>query len=62
MYRALETRIRAAGLLKTLGVQETLMQIRNIKSVRMQSGKSILLELTKKQKQIYAAVGVDLPK
>ena len=58
---AMESRLRAAGLLRKLTVAECFAQTRKIKAVHTTSGKRVLLEITKRNRDILAALNVPLP-
>jgi hypothetical protein len=61
LHSELERRMRDAGLLRRLSVVQFLAQLRKVKSVRMASGARHLLEITKRNRELMAAVGVPLP-
>ena len=58
---ALECRMRDAGLLDKMTTAEILGQMRKIKAVTTRSGKRILLEITKRQRDLFARLKVPLP-
>lgn len=58
---ALECRMRDAGLLDKMTTAELLAQMRKVKAVTTRSGKRILLELTKRQRELLARLKVPLP-
>lgn len=57
----LEARLRAADLLRKLSVPQCLAHLRQIKSVRSTNGQRHLLEITKRNRELLAALGVPLP-
>jgi transposase len=61
LHRELERRMGKAGLLRQMSVVQFIAHMRKIKSVRMASGTRHLLEITKRNRDIMAAVGVPLP-
>ena len=61
LHSELEGRLRDAGLLRKISVVQFLAQMRKIKSVRLASGRRHLLEITKRNRQLLAAVGGPLP-
>jgi hypothetical protein len=61
LHGELERRMRDAGLLRRMSVTQFLAQMRKVKSVRMASGSRHLLEITKRNRDLMAAVSVPLP-
>ena len=61
LHSELERRMKDAGLLCKMSVAQFLAQMRKIKSVRMASGTRHLLEISKRNRDLIAAVGVPLP-
>jgi hypothetical protein len=61
LHGELEQRMRDGGLLRKMSVPQFLAQMRKIKSVRMASGTRHLLEISKRNRDLLAAVGVPLP-
>jgi hypothetical protein len=61
LHSELERRMREAGLLRKTSVPLFLAQMRKIKSVRMATGTRHLLEISKRNRELLAAVGVSLP-
>lgn len=61
LHSRLEARMRDAGLLKRVTVAEFIAQARKIKAVRTLSGKRILLEVTKKSRELLSSVGIEIP-
>lgn len=61
LHSELERRMRDAGLLRKMSVPQFLAQVRKIKSVRMAGGIRHLLEITKRNRDLLAAVGIPLP-
>ena len=55
----MEHRLEASALHKDLTVPEILAELARLKAVRFQSGRRVLLEVTRKQREIIAAL--DLP-
>jgi hypothetical protein len=61
LHGELEQRLRDGGLLRKMSVPQFLAQMRKITSVRMASGTRHLLEISKRNRDLLAAVGVPLP-
>jgi hypothetical protein len=61
LHSELERRMRDGGLLRKMTVPQFLAQMRKIKSVRMASGTRHLLEISKRNRDLLAAVNVPLP-
>lgn len=61
IHQALENRLRKADLLKRFTVAEVLAQMRKVKVVHTSSGQRLLLEITKKQRELLKAMGVPMP-
>lgn len=61
LHCTLEKRMRESGILRKMSVAGFLAQMRKVKSVSMASGKRYLLEITKRNRELMAAVGVPLP-
>ncbi|MBN1549892.1 IS1634 family transposase [bacterium] len=62
LYFIIQTRIHESDLLKSYSVSEILSKLKILRSVQMSNGKSHLTEITKKQRDIYEAFQVPLPK
>jgi hypothetical protein len=56
-----ERRLEASALHKELAVPEILAELARLKAVRFQSGRRVLLEVTRKQREIIAALGLPGP-
>ena len=61
MRKALEIRMRKSELGKIWSTCDLLRELKNIRAVHAQSGTRFLLEITKKQREIYKKLGVTLP-
>ena len=61
LHSELERRMHDAGLLRRMSVVQFLAQMRKIKSVNMAGGTRHLLEISKRNRDLMAAVGVPLP-
>ena len=61
LHGALDAKMRTAGLLSKMTVPQFFAKMRKVKSVRMSSGTRYLLEITKRNRELMAAVGIPLP-
>lgn len=61
IHQSLENRLKLANLIKYYSVAEVLSELRKVKSITTAVGRKLLLEITKKQKDLFTALGVDLP-
>ena len=61
LHSELERRMREGGLLRKMSVPQFLAQMRKIKSVHMAGGTRHLLEISKRNRDLLAAVGAPLP-
>jgi hypothetical protein len=61
MRASVEARMRKAGLLRKMTVADFFAQMRKIKTVHTKSGKRFLLEISKKNRELLAAVKIPLP-
>jgi len=61
LHCELERRMRDGGLLRKMSVPQFLAQMRKIKSVRMLGGTRHLLEISKRNRDLLAKLGVPLP-
>lgn len=61
LHAELENRMRKSNLLKRYTVVELLAILRKLERVKMESGNSYLLELTKTQREIFEKLEIPLP-
>jgi transposase len=61
LHAALEERMRQAGLLRRTTVAELLGQLRKTKAVTTRTGKRVLLELTRRQRDLLARLKIPAP-
>ena len=61
LHSELERRMHDAGLLRRMSVVQFLAQMRKIKSVNLAGGTRHLLEISQRNRDLMAAVGVPLP-
>ena len=61
LRKALESRMRTSGLLKKYSVDAVIAEIEKISVIKLTQGDDILLEITKKQRDIFAKLGISLP-
>ena len=61
LYTALSNRMKEKGIYKKYTFSEVLYELKKIKVVEMLNGKRYLTEVTKKQRTIYAKLGVSFP-
>ncbi len=61
LRKALESRMRRSGLLKKYSVDALLAEIEKISVIKLTHGDDILLEITRKQRDIFTKLGVSPP-
>ena len=62
MLRAeLENRLRSAGMLEKTTLAEFLAEIGKVRAIRLPDGTRLLREVSKRQREWRAAVGLSLP-
>ena len=61
LYRALENRMRDADILRLHSVAEVMAEVRKIRAIRTATGRRMLLEMTKKQRDLLAALRISPP-
>ena len=61
LRKAVEVRMRKSELSKSRSVCDMLKELRKVKVVYTQNGTRVLLEITKKQREIYEKLDVSLP-
>jgi transposase len=61
IHTELENRMKKANLIKKYSVSELLAILRKLECVTMESGNRYLMEITKTQREIYAAINIPVP-
>ena len=61
MHTALEHRMRQAEVLRNMTVAEFLAHMRKIKVVTTRTGRRVLLEIAKRNRELLARIGIPLP-
>ena len=61
LRKALEARMRASGLLKKYSVDALIAEIEKNSVIKLTYGDDILMEITKKQRDIFTKLGISLP-
>lgn len=61
MRKALESRMREAGLLKKHSLDSVIAEIEKISKIKLTRGQHIMLEITKKQRELLNKMGISLP-
>jgi transposase len=61
LRKGLESRMRMSGLLKKYSVDALIAEIEKISVIKLTYGDDILMEITKKQRDIFAKLGISLP-
>ena len=61
LHAALEERMRQGGLLKNVSVAEFLAEVGKIRAIRFSSGTRLVREVTKRQREWLAAIGLPPP-
>ena len=61
LRKGLESRMRTSGLLKKYSVDALIAEIEKISVIKLAQGDDILLETTKKQRDIFTKLGISLP-
>ena len=61
LRKGLESRMRTSGLLKKYSVDALIAEIEKISVIKLAQGDDILLEITKKQRDIFTKLGISLP-